>query len=100
MGLEGRAGEYRRDIGMRDRQRILGNLDQLYREAFQRAEAKGDEDFMAQLDFEFQRDQLYMELALDIRELFSAMDTGKDAGGQTTSLLEKAQAIRRLTRLR
>jgi len=85
---------------MRDRQRILGNLDQLYREAFQRAEGKGDEDIMAQLDFDFQRDQLYLELALDIRELLSAMDTGKDAGEATTSLLEKAQAIRRLTRLR
>ena len=85
---------------MRDRQRILGNLDQLYREAFQRAEGKGDEDAMAQLDFGFQRDQLYMELALDIRELLSALDTGNDAEGKTTSLLEKAQAIRRLTRLR
>jgi hypothetical protein len=87
-------------MGMRDRQRILGNLDQLYREAFQRAEGKGDEDAMAQLDFGFQRDQLYMELALDIRELLSAWDTGNDAEGKTTSLLEKAQAIRRLTRLR
>lgn len=87
-------------MGMRDRQRILGNLDQLYREAFQRAEGNGDEDAMAQLDFGFQRDQLYMELALDIRELLSAMDTGNDAEGKTTSLLEKAQAIRRLTRLR
>ena len=85
---------------MRDRQRILGNLDELYREAFQRAEGEGDKDAMAQLDFEFQRDQLYLEVALDVRELLSTMDIGKDAEGKTTSLLEKAQAIRRLTRLR
>ncbi len=85
---------------MRDRERILGNLDQLYREAFKRAEGRGDEDTMAELDFDFQRDQLHLELALDIRELLSAMDTGKAAGETTTSLLEKAQAIRRLTRLR
>ena len=85
---------------MRDRQRILGNLDQMYRDAFQRAEGKGDEDVMARLDFEFQRDQLYMELLLDIREFFSAMDKGKDSEGGATSLLEKAQAIRRLARLR
>ncbi|MFH1766061.1 MAG: hypothetical protein ABIF09_17890 [Gemmatimonadota bacterium] len=85
---------------MRDGKRILGNLEQLYREAFQRAEGKGDEAVMAQLDFDFQRDQLYLELALDIRDLLSALDTGKDAEGKTTSLLEKAQAIRRLTRLR
>ena len=85
---------------MRDRERIIGNLEQLYREAFQRAEKRGDEEGMARLDFEFQRDQLYMELGLDLRELLAAMDTGKDAEGKTTSLLEKAQAIRRLTRLR
>jgi hypothetical protein len=85
---------------MRDRQRILGNLEQLYREAFQRAEGNGDEEAMARLDFEFQRDQLYLELALDVRELLSAMETEKDADGKRTSLFEKAQAIRRLTRLR
>jgi hypothetical protein len=85
---------------MRERQRILGNLDQLYREAFQRVEGKGDEEAMAELDFEFQRDQLYLEVALDVRELLSTMGTGKDAEEKTKSLLEKAQAIRRLTRLR
>jgi hypothetical protein len=85
---------------MRDRDRIVGNLDDLYREAFGRAEEKGDEEGMARLDFEFQRDQLYLEVALDIRELLSAMELGKDGEGKTTSLLEKAQAIRRLTRLR
>ena len=85
---------------MRDRQRILGNLDQLYREAFQRAEGKEDEEAMAELDFEFQRDQLYLEVALDVRELLSTLGTGKGAEEKTKSLLEKAQAIRRLTRLR
>ena len=85
---------------MRDRQRILGNLEALYKEAFGRAEEKGDEDAMSTLDFEFQRDQLYMEVALDLRELFAALEAGKDKEGKTTSLLEKAQAIRKLTRLR
>ncbi len=85
---------------MRDRQRILGNLDDLYREAFGRAEGKEDEEAMARLDFEFQRDQLLLEVALDLRELLAALDSGKDGEGTTTSLLEKAQAIRRLARLR
>jgi len=85
---------------MRDRQRILGNLEELYREAFQRAESQANDETMAQLDFEFQRDQLYLEVALDLRELMAAMDSGKDTEGKTTSLLEKAQAIRKLTRLR
>jgi hypothetical protein len=85
---------------MRDRQRIIGNLEDLYKEAFSRAEQKGDEDSMASLDFEFQRDQLYLEVALDLRELIAALESGKDQEGKTTSLLEKAQAIRKLTRLR
>lgn len=85
---------------MRERQRILGNLEDAYREAFRRAEGGADDAFMAQLDFEFQRDQLYLEAILDVRELLSTIDTGKGPEGKTTSLLEKAQAIRRLTRLR
>jgi hypothetical protein len=85
---------------MRDRDRIVRNLEDLYREAFGRAEGEGEQESMARLDFEFQRDQLYLEVALDIRELLSAMESGKDGEGKTTSLLEKAQAIRRLTRLR
>lgn len=85
---------------MRDRQRILTNLEELYQEAFGRAKEDGDEGSKARLDFDFQRDQLYLEVALDLRELLAAMESGKDAEGKTTSLLEKAQAIRRLTRLR
>ena len=85
---------------MRDRQRILGNLETLYREGFQRAEKSGDEGSMVRMDFDFQRDQLYLETLLDIRDLLAALETEKDAEGTTTSLLEKAQAIRRLTKLR
>ena len=85
---------------MRERQKVLGNLEDLYKDAFRRAEVTGDEAAMAKLDFEYQRDQLQMEVALDLRELLAAMDTGKDTEGKTTSLLEKAQAIRKLTRLR
>jgi hypothetical protein len=85
---------------MRERQRILSNLEDLYKEAFRKAEAGGREDEMARLDFGYQRDQLYMEVMLDLRELLAAMDTKPNAEGKTTSLLEKAQSLRRLTRLR
>jgi hypothetical protein len=85
---------------MRERDKILGNLEGLYREGFRRAEDGGDQDAMARMDFEFQRDQLHLEVLLDIRELLAAMETPKNAEGTTTSLLEKAQAIRRLTKLR
>jgi hypothetical protein len=85
---------------MRERQKILGNLEVLYRQSFRLAEEEGDQKSMARMDFDFQRDQLYLETLLDIRDLLSAMETGKDNEGDTTSLLEKAQAIRRLTKLR
>ena len=85
---------------MRDRKNILGNLETLYREGFQRARDAQDEKGMARLDHDFQRDQLYLEAILDIRELLATMDAGKESEGTTTSLLEKAQAIRRLTKLR
>ena len=85
---------------MRERKRILGNLEDAYREGFRRAEGDGDDAAMAQLDFEFQRDQLFLEVVLDVRELLSTMDPGGAPEVKTTSLLEKAQAIRRLTRLR
>jgi hypothetical protein len=85
---------------MRDRQKILGNLESLYRDGFGRAEKNGDQESMAQIDFDFQKDQLLMEVLLDIRELLAAAEGGKDDEGKTTSLLEKAQAIRRLTKLR
>ena len=52
----------------RSRERILGNLDEMYREAFERAKATGDASQMAALDFAYRREQLYFEILLDIRE--------------------------------
>jgi hypothetical protein len=56
-------------IGMsRSRDRIMQNLDTMYREAFERAKASGDDSQMATLDFAYRREQLYLEVLLDIRE--------------------------------
>jgi len=52
----------------RSRERILGNLDEMYREAFERAKVTGDQSQMAALDFAYRREQLYFEILLDIRE--------------------------------
>lgn len=52
----------------RSRDRILQNLDTMYREAFERAKATGDDSQMATLDFAYRREQLYLEVLLDIRE--------------------------------
>ncbi len=81
---------------MRDRQRILDNLEKLYRDELDRnaaSEGAGAE----RLDFEFQRDQLYLEVMLDLRDIMG--DSGEDEKS-TSSLLEKAQQLRNLTRLR
>jgi hypothetical protein len=51
---------------------------------------------MARLDLEFQRDQVHLEVLLDIRDVLSV--PAKEEKG--SSLLEKAQALRQLTKLR
>lgn len=52
----------------RSRERILANLDDMYREAFERAKASGDDGQMATLDFAYRREQLYFEILLDVRD--------------------------------
>lgn len=82
---------------MRERDKIVGNLESLYRDAFDRAREDEEEDRMERLDFRFQRDQLFLEALLDVRDLLAAVP-GDEEGSE--SLLEKAEALRRLTRLR
>jgi hypothetical protein len=52
----------------RSRDRILANLEEMYREAFTRAKETGDDAQMASLDFAYRREQLYFEILLDIRD--------------------------------
>ena len=52
----------------RSRDRILTNLEDMYREGFERAKASGDQSQMASLDFAYRREQLYFEILLDIRD--------------------------------
>lgn len=52
----------------RSRERILSNLDDMYREAFERAKAADDQGQMTTLDFAYRREQLYLEILLDIRD--------------------------------
>lgn len=52
----------------RSRRDILTNLDEMYREAFDRAKTKGDDAQLASLDFAYRREQLYFEVLLDLRE--------------------------------
>lgn len=58
-----------RQVSMsRSRDRILANIDDMYREAFERAKAAGDQAQMATLDFAYRREQLYFEILLDMRD--------------------------------
>jgi hypothetical protein len=52
----------------RSRERILANLDEMYREAFERAKTTADDSQMATLDFAYRREQLYFEILLDVRD--------------------------------
>ena len=81
---------------MRDREQILDTLERAYREAFTRAGEAEDHGTMARLDFDFQRDQVWLEVLLDIRELLA----GPLDEDEKESLLDKARALRDLTRLR
>jgi hypothetical protein len=78
---------------MRSRERILANLESIYRESYDRAKAAADQGRMIELDSAYMRDQLMLEILLDIRDLFSVAPAA--TGG---SALEKLEAIRRLTK--
>jgi hypothetical protein len=52
----------------RSREKILSNLDEMYREAFTRAKEANDPAQMATLDFAYRREQLYFEILLDVRD--------------------------------
>jgi len=82
----------------RARQQILDNLDTIYREAYERAKAAKDERRMADLDAAYQREQLLLEVLLDIRDgISAALPPTREAGGNPLAALD---TIRRLTRLR
>lgn len=84
---------------MRSRDRVLQSLEKVYRSAFAQAEEKSDPVRMQALDLEYQRDQIQLEVLLDIRDLLTV--TAPEAlGDETVSLLEKAQKIRNLTKFR
>lgn len=83
---------------LRNRDRILSSLEGVYREAFDSARRREDKDAMARLDFEFQRDQVWLEVALDVREMLAPpAEKESSTGEQVGSLLDKARAIRRFT---
>ena len=87
----------------RPRDRVLGNLESIYSEAYDRAKAASDQVRMADLDAAYQREQLLLEVLLDIRDALASLPpaaepgSGKTAGADPIAALE---TIHRITKLR
>ena len=80
----------------RARERILENLDVIYREAYDRAKKANDETRMLDLDASYQREQLILEVLLDVRDALLALS---DSAASKTGI-EKLEALKRLTRFK
>ena len=83
---------------MRSRARIIGSLEGVYREAFENASESEDRARMDRLDFGFQRDQVFLEVLLDVRDSLAGLRRDEEVADEP-SLLDKARAIRKFTRL-
>lgn len=81
----------------RPRDQILGNLETVYREAYDRAKTTGDERRMADLDSAYQREQLLLEVLLDIRDALGERPADPK---RATDPLAAINTIRKITKLR
>ena len=87
----------------RARDRILANLESVYREAYERANAAGDHVRMADLDAAYQREQLLLEVLLDIRDALAVPPAEAEANATRATAPDPVAAletIRRITKLR
>ena len=80
----------------RPRARVMANLEMIYREAYNRAKEAGDTTRMLDLDAAYQREQLLLEVLLDIRD---ALRTPGESGG-AKSAMDKLAAVQKLTKLK
>lgn len=80
----------------RPRARILANLETVYREAYNRAKEAGDTARMLDLDAAFQREQLLLEVLLDIRD---ALRTPGQSGG-LKGAMDRVAAVTKLAKLK
>ncbi len=79
----------------RPRARVLANLETVYREAYNRAKEAGDKARMLDLDAAYQREQLLLEVLLDIRDAL-----GTHGGSGSKGAIEKLADLQRLTKLK
>lgn len=78
---------------MRPRDRILANLEAVYRENYDRAKSENLARRMEELDAAYMRDQLMMEVLLDIRDLL-----GQPKSGSTGGTIEQLRHLSKIVR--
>ena len=84
----------------RPRQKILDNLESIYREAYDRARAADDQTRMADLDAAYQREQLLLEVLLDVRDALTAPSPPAKAGQSPADPIGALEVIHRIAKLR
>jgi hypothetical protein len=82
-------------MSIRSREKIVGNLETIYREAYQRAKEGDDKDRMMDLDSSFQREQLMLEVLLDVRDALYSLTQESSAD----SALKKLETLKKFTKL-
>jgi hypothetical protein len=83
----------------RSRERILANLESIYREAYNRAKAANDQARMTDLDAAYQREQLLLEVLLDIRDAFAAPAAPAGSGPDRPSGPDPVTALETIHRI-
>jgi hypothetical protein len=91
----------------RARSRILANLEAVYRDAYNRAKEAGDKTRMLDLDAAYQREQLLLEVLLDIRDGLHERPADQAGGGGggggvggVRDAVQKLQTLQKLTKLK
>lgn len=79
---------------MRPRDEILGNLESIYKASFDAAQQASQPKRMEELDNSYQRDQLMMEILLDVRDLLAR----QPAAPPGQSVIDQLEALRRLAK--
>jgi hypothetical protein len=80
----------------RPRERIMGNLESVFRDAYERAKGIDDPIRMADLDSSYQREQLLLEVLLDIRDSLGVTDEKSVA----EVAIEKINMLRKIVKPR
>ena len=81
---------------MRPRDDILGNLESIYQASFDAAKRSEQPRRMEELDNAYQRDQLMMEILLDVRDLLARQLA--PGGAAVPGVDSRARGTRPLTR--